>query len=117
MFYRAAYINPKNIGALNNIAVLYLKVNNPDAALEVSKTMIEKFPESPDGYFKFGLCLEAKGNLQGALQAWEESKRRVDTQDDIGNELIKQIEAKMIAVREKLSRHSDTSQDCHGSQS
>jgi protein O-mannosyl-transferase len=115
MFYRAAYINPKNVGALNNIVVLYLKVNKPDAALEVAKIIIERFPESSDGYFKFGLCLETKGNLQGALQAWEESKRRVDTQNDLGNELMKQIEAKMIAAREKLSLRTRTSQNSHGS--
>ena len=32
MFFRATYVNPKNIEAFNNIVVLYLRTNRIDAA-------------------------------------------------------------------------------------
>jgi hypothetical protein len=39
---------------------------------EIARLMILSFPESSDGYFRLGMCLDAKGDLAGALNAWEE---------------------------------------------
>ena len=111
MFFRATYINPNNIGAFNNIVVLYLRVNKIDAALEKAQEMIQRFPESSDGYFRLGMCLEARGDLSGALKAWEESKKRVDLESNLGS----QIEAAMLSARQKLSLQTQPTFDHHGS--
>ena len=111
MFFRATYINPNNIGAFNNIVVLYLRVNKIDAALEKAQEMIQRFPESSDGYFRLGMCLEARGDLSGALKAWEESKKRVDLENHLGS----QIDAAMLSARQKLSLQAQPSLDRHGS--
>jgi tetratricopeptide (TPR) repeat protein len=111
MFFRATYINPNNIGAFNNIVVLYLRVNKIDAALEKAQEMIQRFPESSDGYFRLGMCLEARGDLSGALKAWEESKKRVDSESNLGS----QIEAAMLSARQKLSLQTQPTFDHHGS--
>jgi len=99
MFFRASYINPNNLGAFNNIVVLYLRANRIDAALEKAQEMIQRFPASSDGYFRLGMCLEAKGDLSGALKAWEQSRKRLDFENPLGS----QIDAAMLSARQRLS--------------
>ncbi len=111
MFFRASYLNPKNIGALNNIVVLYLRVNEIGAAMEMARIMIERFPDSSDGYFRLGMCLESRGDLAGALEAWEESKRRLQPDSS----LVGQIEIKIASARQKLSMKEPARIDPHGS--
>ena len=111
MFFRATYINPNNKEAFNNIVVLYLRANKVDAALEKAEEMVRRFPESSDGYFRLGMCLEAKGDLSGALRAWEESKKQVDLENHLGS----QIDAAMFSARKRLSLRAQPSLDRHGS--
>jgi len=111
MFFRATYVNPKNIDAFNNIVVLYLRVKRVDAALEVARSMTEAFPEASDGYFRVGMCLEAKGDLMGALKTWEECKKRDDTKSSLNN----QLDAAILSARERLSIKAQPSFEHHGS--
>jgi protein O-mannosyl-transferase len=111
MFYRATYVNPKNIEAFNNIVVLYLRTSRVDAALEVARSMILSFPESSDGYFRLGMCLDAKGDLMGALDAWKEGKKRVGTE----SQLSTQIDAAILSARERLSLRAQPGIEGHGS--
>jgi tetratricopeptide (TPR) repeat protein len=111
MFFRATYVNPKNIEAFNNIVVLYLRTNRVDTALEIARSMILGFPESSDGYFRLGMCLEGKGDLVGALNAWEEGKKRVS----IESQLSAQIDAAILSARERLSVKVQPSIERHGS--
>jgi protein O-mannosyl-transferase len=111
MFFRATYVNPKNIEAFNNIVVLYLRTNRVDAALEIARLMILSFPESSDGYFRLGMCLEAKGDLAGALNAWEEGKKLAGTE----SQLNQQIDAAIFSAREKLSLKAHPNIERHGS--
>ncbi|MEW5977045.1 MAG: tetratricopeptide repeat protein [Acidobacteriota bacterium] len=99
MFLKATYLNPDNIGAFNNIAILYFRAGQIDSSQEISRLMIQRFPDSWDGYFRLGLCLEAKGDLPGALQAWEESERRVGADKAMSAE----IQSRLNRVRHKLS--------------
>jgi tetratricopeptide (TPR) repeat protein len=111
MFFRATYVNPKNIEAFNNIVVLYLRVNRVDAALEIARSMTEGFPDVSDGYFRLGMCLEAKGDLVGALNAWEEGKKLVNTESQLNT----QIDAAILSARERLSVKAQPSIERHGS--
>jgi tetratricopeptide (TPR) repeat protein len=99
MFFRATYVNPLNIGSQDNIAVLYLRMGENDAAMEVAQNMIQKFPSLPDGYFRKGFCHEAKSQYNEALMAWEEARKRARP----GDEMVKQIEEVSAAVREKIA--------------
>ena len=98
-FFRATYVNPHNIHALNNIVVLYLKTGKPDVAMECAQDIIRKFPEAPDGYFILGLCLAARGSFSEALNAYKEASVRTAP----GDELKKHIDADMAAARQKLA--------------
>jgi protein O-mannosyl-transferase len=111
MFFRATYVNPKNIEAFNNIVVLYLRTNRLDAALEVARSMILSFPDYSDGYFRLGMCLDAKGDLLGALDAWKEGKKHTSTE----SQLSTQIDAAILSARERLSLRAQPGIEGHGS--
>ncbi|MCI0621966.1 MAG: hypothetical protein L0387_09890 [Acidobacteria bacterium] len=100
MFFRASYANPKSPEAFNNIVVWYIRANLPEAALEVAQTMVKNFPESSVGYFRVGQALEARGDLEGALKVWEESKRKPVIEEHV----LKMIDEKMIAAQQKLAQ-------------
>jgi tetratricopeptide (TPR) repeat protein len=109
MFFRASYVNPKNIEAFNNIVVLYLRAKQLDSALGIARIMIQNFPEASDGYFRLGMCLEAKGDLGGAVNIWEEGKKHTSTEA-----LSKQIDAALFSARERLSRFDQPNTERHG---
>jgi tetratricopeptide (TPR) repeat protein len=69
-FIRAAGTNPHNLDALNNIVVWYLRAGAIDSARSESMKIIAEFPENPMGYFRLGQSLEAKGDVDNALQTW-----------------------------------------------
>jgi protein O-mannosyl-transferase len=110
MFFRATYVNTKNIEAFNNIVVLYLRAHQVDSALRIARAMIQAFPESSDGYFRLGMCLEAAGDLERAVGAWEQAKKRVSTEA-----LNSQIDAAILSAREKLSLRTQPNVERHGS--
>ena len=68
-FYRATYLNPNNIRALTNIAVLYQRINKLDALEETAGVILRRFPEAPEGFFRLGLCREAQGRFPEAISA------------------------------------------------
>ena len=98
-FYRATYLNPNNIRALTNIAVLYQRINKLDALEETAGVILRRFPEAPEGFFRLGLCREAQGRFPEAISAWEESLKRAAA----GDPLIQQIESRLGSVRAKVS--------------
>jgi hypothetical protein len=73
--------------------------------------MILSFPESSDGYFRLGMCLDAKGDLMGALDAWKEGKKRTNTE----SQLSTQIDAAILSARERLSLRAQPGIEGHGS--
>ena len=98
-FYRATYLNPNNIRALTNIAVLYQRINKLDALEETAGVILRRFPEAPEGFFRLGLCREAQGRFPEAISAWEESLKHAAA----GDPLIQQIESRLGPVRAKVS--------------
>jgi tetratricopeptide (TPR) repeat protein len=111
MFFRASYVNPNNMEALNNIVVSYLRANKIEAASAIARSMIERFPDNSDGYFRMGMCLEAKGDLVAALKCWEEGKKRVDSKSFLNG----QLDAAILSARQRLSLGNSSSLDRHGS--
>jgi tetratricopeptide (TPR) repeat protein len=100
MFYRASYANPKNPEAFTNIVIWYVRANQPDEALAVAQTMVKNFPDLAEGYFRVGQALEAKGDLEGAMKAWEEGRKKPLLEDRI----LKMIDDRMIAARQKQTQ-------------
>jgi tetratricopeptide (TPR) repeat protein len=98
-FYRATYLNPNNIRALTNIAVLYQRINRLDGLEETAGVILRRFPEAPEGFFRLGLCREAQGRFPEAISAWEESLKRAAA----GDPLVQQIESRLGSVRAKVS--------------
>ena len=105
-FYRATYLNPNNIRALTNIAVLYQRINKLDALEETAGVILRRFPDAPEGFFRLGLCREAQGRFPEAISAWEESLKHAAA----GDPLIQQIESRLGSVRAKVSNSAPHSQ-------
>jgi Flp pilus assembly protein TadD len=61
----------RNFLALHQLAVILLDRNQGAEALELLATAVELRPDSPDALYNFGLALQATGNHEHALLAYD----------------------------------------------
>ncbi len=96
-FFRSLYINPNSLKVMNNIALLYVGLQKADAAMEMAKEMLQRFPSEPDGYLRAGESFQLKQDWPRAIAAWEEA-RKLASGDSA---LVKQIDLSLSSIRAK----------------
>lgn len=64
---------PRDIKLLNTLAVAYVEQNRVDEALRLLSTAVTIHPDDPLSWLNYGVCLEAKGDAQGAIAAYRRS--------------------------------------------
>ena len=64
---------PEQSGLLNTLAVLYVSKQRFDDGLRLVARAVQIGPEDPLSWLNFGVCLEAKGDLDGAAAAYRQT--------------------------------------------
>lgn len=65
-YLRARAIDPRNVTLLRNLGQLYLMRAEFDSSVRTFETLIEVLPNDVDAWLRYGLALEARGDLPGA---------------------------------------------------
>jgi tetratricopeptide (TPR) repeat protein len=89
------HLAPEYMHAINNLAVVYMRMNQPEKALPIFISLTKKKPNFPRyhynlartaltlGDFKLAAesinrCLQLKADYPGAMELFEEAKRGID---------------------------------------
>ena len=69
-FRRLVELGAANAAAYNNLAILLRRDAEPEAALRVARSGVDRDPAFPQTYFTLGGLLEQRGDTSGAIAAY-----------------------------------------------
>lgn len=64
-------LKPDYAEAMNNIAGVYMAVNQIDEAMKFYQETIKYAPSFADAYYNFGYALAKKGDIKNAVFMWK----------------------------------------------
>lgn len=74
-FSRADELNPRDVTAMINLAVMDARTNNLDAASEKIEEALRRRPDKPEAWATLALVREAQGRREEAMEAAENARK------------------------------------------